>query len=733
MNEATQHEIHLWDYVRVVLSRLHIAVTVFLAVIALAAIYSLTRVPKYQAEAQIEIKQSQINITNTENVFGPEVDRSRDREFMPTQLKLITSQEVLEKLLKDNASIEGHPAFRDASDPVRALERIFRVNQERNARLINISVLHESPVFAKDLVNALVSAYIEFDRERRMGVSEQGVKDLDLEIDEQRSKLAEADRAINDFKEQNGINSFEQEMEVRLETLKGLNENYWRGAPIRLSLKARAEAAQEAFEKKLPLITVPEVLQNSMVNSLMISLAQKKADLEDAKARYGESHPERMSLEKLIPAMENNLREVEKSIVIGLLKENEVAQHEDELLSGTIQRAKEDIAQLNDLQLEYDIMKQNRDGIQRTYERVSQRREEIEMANRGAHGDFILPVYWANRPKTKAWPSHFKNLIVAGFLGSLLAIGTCFFMNYMDTTMKDVDDVRAAYGCEVLGSLPPMGTESVEGVKDDFIAIHKPLSHFAEAFRMIRTNLAFAGGGSPPKIIAVSSALPSEGKSIVSINVAIAQAQLGKRTLLVDADMRKPRLHNAFDLDSNESGLAKILAGTGDLSEMVKEMAVPISDIDNLYLMPSGGTPKNPAELLESKRFDELVEVLNGQFDYVVFDSPPSTSLVDSFIIANKIDGLVLVVKTFSTPKGTSMFLAENLRTSNIKLLGAVCNNKDMPKASRFSYYYSKYGRYGYGKYGGYYYYYTHSNEEEENTSLMSRIRGRKGKEKAEV
>jgi len=728
-------EIHLWDYVRVVLSRLQIAVTVFLGVLVIAGIYSLTRVPKYEAKARLEIQSRKIDILNTRSTYEEDTG-GYNREFIPTQLKWMTSKPVMERILKDHPNIQNQPEIRDSQDPVKALQQQFKVGQERNTRLVNVAVLHESGKVATDYVNALVDAYQKTDRERRSGVSSQGIEDLTQQKEEQRFKLQAAEQEIRKFKEENKITSFDQEYEIRYEALKGLNESKYRAEPNRIALQAKVEAAERAAGNIKKLQTLPNVLQTKIYADLLTRLTNLQADYEEAKLKFGANHQALNGLVAQMNHLEESLQGITVSLIEMTIIENETATKEAQMLQASIIAAENRIAEINNLALDYDELKSEHDNIQANFKKVSERIEEIQLTNMGQQGDFIHVVEYAEQPKNKSWPNHFKNLLLAGFLGTLLAVGTCFFLNYMDTTMKDIDDVRAIYNCEILGSLPPMGTDKGSDA-GDFLAVAKPRSHFAEAFRMIRTNLAFADGGNPPKIIAVTSAMPSEGKSIVSMNIAIAQAQLGKRTVLIDADMRKPRLHEAFGVDKARDGLATLLQGTDkdDLAKGVVDAAVPVSHVtENLFLIPCGGTPRNPAELLDSDRFLDLVKALDEEFDYVIFDSPPSTSLVDSFIIASKVDGLIIVVKTFSTQKGTSSFLAENMRNANVKLLGAVCNNKDMPKASRFSYYYSKYGKYGYGRYGGYYYYYySHGHEEDEEKGLLSRFKRKKKDDKAQV
>jgi capsular exopolysaccharide synthesis family protein len=191
----------------------------------------------------------------------------------------------------------------------------------------------------------------------------------------------------------------------------------------------------------------------------------------------------------------------------------------------------------------------------------------------------------------------------------------------------------------------------------------------------------------------VTSTMPSEGKTLTSINLAVAHAQTGKRTLLVDTDMRKPRLNKLFP-GRDSRGLSNLLAAAPG-SLMPSELIVP-TRVDNLFFLPTGPIPPNPVEMLDSNRFNQLVAELQSQYDLLIFDSPPALNLVDSLVIGKRVDGMVLVVRSFVTNKFAAKQVARQVGLSKVKLLGVVLNNVDMPSGTDYysSYYYSRYGSY---------------------------------------
>jgi len=301
----------------------------------------------------------------------------------------------------------------------------------------------------------------------------------------------------------------------------------------------------------------------------------------------------------------------------------------------------------------------------------------------------------ASIPVTPSWPNKKKNMMIVILFGGAMAIGVCFFLDYMDTTIKSDSDVRRLLGSKVLAGIPNVSHKGEMVKTVDLVAFENPRSHAAEAFRTLRTALAFSIPGERISSVVVSSTLPSEGKSLSAISIAITHAQTGKRTILIDADMRKPRLHDVFHFKS-KIGLSTLLSSPDtEISQ-----AVHTTDIPSLDFIPCGAIPKNPAELIDSTAFTNLIAKLKETYDFIVFDSPPGFSLVDSMVIAKHTDGIILIVKSFQTPKAAADQFATRLREAGVRLLGVVLNTMDAP---RVGYYYGGYYHASGKRYAKYY------------------------------
>ncbi len=275
-------------------------------------------------------------------------------------------------------------------------------------------------------------------------------------------------------------------------------------------------------------------------------------------------------------------------------------------------------------------------------------------------------------------------MLLTAVLGLFFGGGLAFFSEYLDDTLKTPEEVKGLIGLPFLGMIPKIkgGQEAVElSVRND------PKSIASEAFRSLRTNVLFSSADQTPRVLLISSSLLQEGKTVTAVNLATAMAQAGSRTVILDCDMRQPTIHKAFGF-SREKGLSNVLTG----SLAVGEACLP-TGVDNLAIIPSGPIPPNPSELLGSEGMSRLLQTLKEDYERIVIDSPPLTAVTDASLLAQKADGVVLVVRAFVTSKQAVKVGLEQLRNVGAKVLGVAFNSIDMDKEGAYysSYYYSYY------------------------------------------
>ncbi len=681
-------EIHLWDYVQIILQRLPLVATVFFVIMFLAILYTWTRTPLYRATAQLLIQENQINLTGLQDAYDPISAGGARRELIGTQMRLISSRPVMESAIQ-KANLLSDPAFARAKNPIDKLSEVLQVSLERNTHLVNISVERKNKVQAARIVNAVVDAFLAENSKRRLGVSEDGLEELQQKAEAQRIKLDNITRQLQAFMVQNSMVSFEKTQNIIVDKLKDLNNKLTQTEPVRMALQARVESAEIALEKGITITTLPDVMSSPVIRELKMGLTTLQQEYSQLLQRLGENHPQLQAVSTQMESLQTRIAMESSQIVNSIKIQYEQIKAEETLLRAALRKHEEEVFRFNELASEYNLLNQTKASIERTYETIIRRIEEISMNRISGQGNNVFIISRASVPTEKSWPNKRKNMLVAFMLAIGSAVALCFFADYMDTTIKSEVDIRSFTASHVLAAVPDLKIEA-EGVENaDLIVLDKPNSHFAEAFRSLRTSLAFNTSGPVPKTLVISSTMPEEGKSLIAINLAITEAQIGKKTLLIDADMRKPRLHHVFGV-SPSKGLSHLL--TEDDSSA--DSAITTTNIKNLHLLACGKVPTNPVELLDSIRFTDLIRGLESKFDLIIIDSPPSITLVDSLVTARNTGGIILVVRSFVTLKTAVRQVTARIHESGVRLLGVVLNNVDVPRSAR--YYTSYYSRYGY-------------------------------------
>ena len=341
---------------------------------------------------------------------------------------------------------------------------------------------------------------------------------------------------------------------------------------------------------------------------------------------------------------------------------------------------------MNRKAIDYGVIARDVDSNKQIYDSLLQRAKET-----GVSGELrtsnVRIVDAAETPNDPVSPRRGLNILLGLFGGAFLGVGLAFFFEYLDNRVKTPEEIEQELGLPSLGLIPM--TAGIAGKANPLISDAAP-PNFAEAFRALRTNILFSAADGGPKSIVVTSTGPSEGKTMVAGNVAIGLAQTGQRVLLIDADMRRPRAHELFSIPV-EPGLSNLLVGASKPSEVVRQ-----SGVENLWIMPAGKTPPNPAELLGSKRFADLTSSLNGHFDCVVIDTPPVLAVTDSAVVAHRASGVLFVIAADVTSRQAAQTALDQLEHAHAKFLGAVLNRVDV---ERNSYYYSRYYRKDYANY----------------------------------
>jgi capsular exopolysaccharide synthesis family protein len=583
------------------------------------------------------------------------------------------------------------PRQADETDRQSARIDAFRagvsIEPVRNSRLVDILYTSPDPAFAAQAANALAKAYISQSMEFRFSESKEAADWLSERLTEQRKALEASEAALQAYRERNGAVSVADSSasNIVVQRLTDLNAALTKAKTERINKEALYNQLKNA-EANGTLDSFPAVLSNDYIQKLRSDLADLQRQQAQLADRYGERHAEMIKIKTTIEIAEAKLKGELGKVVESVKNEYLSAVGEERSLQSALDSQKTEALSLNRKGIEFGVLQREAESNKQIYEALMQRTKETDIASERKSTN-IRVVDQAETPKAPISPNLRRSFMLSLIAGLTLSLGLVFFVDYLDSRLKTPQDLKAYLGVPFLGMVPavPRGKD----VGNPLLTDIGP-GGFAEAFKTVRTNVLFSSADDGLRSLVVTSAGPGEGKSICSANIAIALAQTGLRVLLVDADMRRPRVHEIFSVPE-EPGLSNLLTGNSKASEVIQK-----TKMDKLWVMSAGHIPVNPAELLSSLRFVDFLAALEDHFDWVVLDTPPVLVVSDSMVVANKATGVVFVVGADQTSRNAARNAVEQLQATNANVLGSVLNKADV---QRHSHYYSSYYRKEYARY----------------------------------
>jgi capsular exopolysaccharide synthesis family protein len=472
-------------------------------------------------------------------------------------------------------------------------------------------------------------------------------------------------------------------------------------------------SAQATYEelKNLEVDSIPPSITDPNLLQLRSEYTRTKADYDEKSKVFKPNYPDMIQLKAKLDSLKDELNKA----VDAAESDYRSALNRERNLRQLLNNQKANVATTSSNAILYNSLKIEVDNKRILLNSLVERQTETQVSARlgGIRASNISVIDPGEVPRNPIYPKKKLNLMLAFIFGLGGGIILCFLLEYLDNTVKGNEDIEKLFGLSSLGVvpyLPPDGMkkgknsnrygsyrysykehssaseDSIPEVKEiELVNYLYPQISISEDYRTIRTSLLLSHAGNPPKVLIFTSAMSQEGKSSTVINMAVSFAQLNERVLVIDADMRKPRIHKVFDVD-NSTGLSGYLAGKAFIRNAIQK-----SSIDNVWILPAGLIPPNPAELLNSKKMKELIDVVRKGYDIILIDSPPVLAVVDSVIVSTLADGTVFIVKAGKTTYKLLNSAIEELNKANAKILGLVFNEI---KAVRGEYYYMDYYRY---------------------------------------
>ena len=709
MDLNTQQEVHLSHYWNVIRKRWKVATAILIVVLLGTFLASYFSKPLYRSTIQLQIERETTAVT-IEDIFGI---AASDQEFLQTQYVLLRSRGLGLRVV-DDYKLYNDPQIYPPGVAGKTPAEIEEIRESlasrllggitvipvRNTSLVEISYVGESPAIAQKIANAWGDSYIRMNVAKKLESVQHASEFLSRQLTTVQSDLETARKELTDYSRQAGIISVGET---------GNNDSLAIQQLTELTTDL-SNARNDVFQKRAALASVQQGgtdVNDPVVNDLSSELNRLEREYSERLRTMKEGHPEMQRLAQQIAGVRQQRaaasRKANAARIETARQELNAAVAKEQSLErayaqqrGETQRLNVDTARYLDLRMAVESKQAMLASLQKQFNE-----SEVAMRLRGSSGSNI---HWIDKaqPGSRSNVSTRKNMQTALPMGLILGIGAIFFLEYMDRSTKTPEELERVTGFASLGVIPSI--ESVTGrytyggkgsgrlraveaadqpVGIELIPHTDARSPISEAYRAFRTSLLLASATSP-KVIAITSSFAREGKTTTSVNLATVLAQMGKPVLLVDADLRRPRLQKVFN-DKMNLGLVNYLAANIPLEDIIQP-----TEATNLSVVLAGPIPPNPSELLASDRMKHFIAEMRARFAYVIFDSPPVLAVTDAIVLAANVDGVVLCVHGGQTPREHVQRSADRLRQANIPVLGAILNNLDLKQygyAYRKSYY----------------------------------------------
>ncbi|HEY0077464.1 MAG TPA: polysaccharide biosynthesis tyrosine autokinase [Pyrinomonadaceae bacterium] len=740
---AASEPTHLREYLNVVLKRKWLILSLVVVVTSLVTI-QMYRLPSiYEASTTIQIDQRRDSILKTGKEIVINTGSVKDPAYINTQLRLLENPALARQVIR-TLNLQADPAFfggQTQSGFISSLRRIFsldkkpattttetvtgtlpvvnevevkdeRLSQEEMERLepyeltlaANLSVepiagtnlvtlryRHSSPELAHKIVNTLADTFIYNNFQRETSGTKEASDKLAKRIAELQTSIHQLEQRRVTFARNAGLPETEGPgaSNLQVERLSMLSKQLLEAENERKNLESIYRAAADETDPN----SIPEVQESKRIQDLRTKLDVLKQKRDELLTVYTSEWPEVKKVDAQIKTLEESINKAPREVVSAMQTRFEAARNREESLRRSYNQQRSQTSAQNVAAIDLSVLKQDLETAKQEYNTLRQRERELENTSSDRPNNIIVTNY-SRVPRTPVGPPRMRTIILAFLLSLGAGIGLAFLLDYLDDTLKSVDDVDRYLHLPSLALIPSRSERGrlkgrraqIPSPESEVTALALSLdvrSPVAEAYRHLRTSLLLSSAGQPPKTILVTSSQPSEGKTTTAINTALMLAQTGAEVLIVDCDLRRPRVHANFGM-SNARGLTNYLSGDRDLDALVQ----PYEKLPNLKVLTSGTIPPNPAELLGSNEMRRLLNVLSDKFTHIVIDSPPAISFTDASILSTLVDGVMLVVHGGRSSRAVVRRAKQQLVDVGANIFGVVLNNVKLDSPD---YYYAGY------------------------------------------
>ena len=682
INNQPETKLHFLDYWRIIRIRKMVILTVFLLVVITTTAVTYVLPKTYMSSVRIDVQK---DVSDMELFNGNRGGQNYDPFFVLTQFERLQSTAVIYPVINELGLKEkwaqryGSPVPLLETEAYGVLTKRLDLRQVRNTSLIEIRVFSEMPAEAKEIAQKIAEVYRDNRLNSKRNMSVGGIKMLEEKLESQEKKVREKQQAVETIRKATGITVVSPEGASMTQNLSTETLRHLDALRNTAHLEFIEKDTKLAALKRIPRNEIKEVIMTVFPDELLATLLQKQTltvqELTAKSKDLGAQHPEVIRVNSLLEKITTQVADRVDGILRGKDADLAAARARDDELTRAVEEAKvkdresaEKMRTYLNAVREVEHLERMRDTL-----KLKIQQEDIEMAMpRTSMVEITDP---AEIPAKASRPNIPLNIALGVIVGMIMGVGLAFFIEYLDTSVKTIDDVEQALQTSVLGVIPQnVGSLLDEGVD----------SPHAEAYRVLRTNLMFARKDPKANSLIVVSSGVGEGKTTTVLNLAVIFAHNGHKVLLVDTDLRRPSLHKRLNV-SNSIGVTNVLLKQCSIEEAVQTTSIP-----NLHFLPSGRLQSSSLGILNSPQMREFIDEMKRRYDFVFFDSPPIMGVSDASILVSQMDLAMLVVQFRKYPQAMSVRAKQTIEKVGGNLMGAVLNNINIAQDSYY-YYYSSY------------------------------------------
>jgi capsular exopolysaccharide synthesis family protein len=730
----------LEEYWEVIKRRKNLLVYFSLSVVIVIMAWAFIKTPVFEAKGTLMIEKDQRNVLMFADSLALQTG-ARD-EYLNTQVKILKSRTLARDVIEDMKLLERGESKNKPSFGLGSLLSLFKEKKEiskeavissainnfleilkveiiRNSRLVDVRYQSANPEFAASVVNTLFDKYIDFNLRMKTESTKLASDFLRTQIEDLRNTLSRKERELQEYGKRKELFYLSGKETTVVEKFADLNKAFTEAQIYRINKEAvYLERKGKSFEN------YPEVRTNQLIQNLKKEHSAVEVEYKRKGQIFKESYPEMQRLRSQLASLQQRIDDETRDIARKALREAEdeyrSAKKKEDSLAQLLGQQKQDVVATNTNAIYYNSLKIEVTNMRNLLDHLVKKEKESMLSSRleGLQTSNIKIIDQAEVPISPVFPKKKQMFILALFLGLAGGLGLIFLLDWLDKTIKTPDQVEKLLKLPSLGFIPAVGSgnphsyygysytspysQKMRKSKDDqklkdieLSNYMVPESIYAENYRNVRTSILLSTPDHPPRIMTVTSALPQEGKTATVINLAVSFTNLGKKVVVIDGDLRKPRIHKILRA-KNTVGLSSFLVGRCGIKDVIL-----MTEIHNLHIIPSGPVPPNPTELLNGKSMETLLLELKEHYDFVFIDSPPLVGIMDPVIIGHHSDGVLLITWGGKTHKRLIEKARDELKKYNIRLLGVVLNKVNMKK-SGYGYYSYDSNKYQYGYKTGY-------------------------------